>query len=409
MTTRIINQNDLSTAGFNTVADEWAVSSGLLFGGDGIGGPSTNAIYAAGAAGVLTGSYYYSVSFVTELGETDPWIGTPAKVTLAAQRMNLTNIPIGPSGVIARRIYRCVANEAQDKRMYFLAQISDNVTTTYVDNAEDNTLGGSPNWLPTNLGRISSANGAVVAAGGQSTALGALNQPGYAGIAIGYGSQSSGKAGLRNTSVGVYSLGAVTNGYRNTGLGTHAGNGITTGASNTLIGYGTGGTSGIVGGNFNTALGDSALGSNILTGNGNIAIGYSAMSSLTASVGGCVAVGMFAGKYASGNYQLFIDPTTVDRGSAANAQDAGLDWGQGAITANVKDQRRKINALTRLGSSMAATVADLPAASASLRGFRGHVTDATVAYTSANVGTTVAGGGSNVVPIFCNGTNWVIG
>jgi hypothetical protein len=32
-----------------------------------------------------------------------------------------------------------------------------------------------------------------------------------------------------------------------------------------------------------------------------------------------------------------------------------------------------------------------------------------VAYTSANVGSTVAGGGSNTVPVFCNGTNWVIG
>lgn len=53
-------------------------------------------------------------------------------------------------------------------------------------------------------------------------------------------------------------------------------------------------------------------------------------------------------------------------------------------------------------------VANLQAASAALRGYRGYVTDASVAYTSANLGSTVAGGGANVVPVFCNGTNWVI-
>jgi hypothetical protein len=57
----------------------------------------------------------------------------------------------------------------------------------------------------------------------------------------------------------------------------------------------------------------------------------------------------------------------------------------------------------------AGTVADLPAASATYLGIRAIVNDATAAYTSANVGATVAGGGANTVPVFCNGTNWVIG
>ncbi|MBN8486376.1 MAG: hypothetical protein J0M20_01385 [Burkholderiales bacterium] len=55
------------------------------------------------------------------------------------------------------------------------------------------------------------------------------------------------------------------------------------------------------------------------------------------------------------------------------------------------------------------TVANLPAASATYKGVRATVSDASAAYTSANVGSTVAAGGSNQVPVFCNGSNWVIG
>jgi len=54
------------------------------------------------------------------------------------------------------------------------------------------------------------------------------------------------------------------------------------------------------------------------------------------------------------------------------------------------------------------TVAALPAA-ASSQGQRRTVTDANVAYSSANLATTVAAGGANVVPVWCNGTNWLIG
>lgn len=53
------------------------------------------------------------------------------------------------------------------------------------------------------------------------------------------------------------------------------------------------------------------------------------------------------------------------------------------------------------------TVANLPVAGTA--GRRAIVTDASVAYTSTNVGATVLGGGSNTAPVFDNGTNWVIG
>ena len=53
-------------------------------------------------------------------------------------------------------------------------------------------------------------------------------------------------------------------------------------------------------------------------------------------------------------------------------------------------------------------VGALPAASAALAGTRAAVSDSNAAY-SGNAGATVAAGGSNVVPVFCNGTNWDIG
>jgi len=53
------------------------------------------------------------------------------------------------------------------------------------------------------------------------------------------------------------------------------------------------------------------------------------------------------------------------------------------------------------------TVAQLPAAATSV-GMRMVVSDSNAALT-AGIGATVATGGSNIVPVFCNGTVWQIG
>lgn len=51
------------------------------------------------------------------------------------------------------------------------------------------------------------------------------------------------------------------------------------------------------------------------------------------------------------------------------------------------------------------TVAGLPVAAAGNKGQRRHVTDAN----ATTFASTVAGGGANIVPVFSNGTNWIIG
>jgi hypothetical protein len=54
------------------------------------------------------------------------------------------------------------------------------------------------------------------------------------------------------------------------------------------------------------------------------------------------------------------------------------------------------------------TVATLPAASTAYKGSRATVSDANATCT-AGIGAVVAGGGANIVPVYCEGTAWRIG
>lgn len=54
------------------------------------------------------------------------------------------------------------------------------------------------------------------------------------------------------------------------------------------------------------------------------------------------------------------------------------------------------------------TVGTLPSAAANTRALA-FVTDSNLAFNSTNLGSTVTAGGSTLVPVFSNGTNWVIG
>jgi hypothetical protein len=53
------------------------------------------------------------------------------------------------------------------------------------------------------------------------------------------------------------------------------------------------------------------------------------------------------------------------------------------------------------------TVATLPTASATLKGSLAYVTDATLTIITG-LGLAPTGGGSNIVPVFCDGTNWLV-
>lgn len=370
--------------------------------------PVTNLSAAAGAAGALTGAYYYSVAFLLSDGTvTPPWPGTATVVNVTSQRIELTSIPVSPSSkVVGRVLLRTAATPPDNKAYFVLTTISDNTTTTYSDNALDGTLTIPANWLGTSSGVMNSDSSRVI--GGlseqsQALAFGMDSNAGYASVHIGFSAGKDNTIGRRNTSVGVYSHENITSGYENAALGTHAGGGITTGTGNVHVGCYAGGAT-TTPGNFNVVVGNgAATGNGATTGNGHVAIGYRALYSVN-TADQCVGVGYFAGQWANASRQLFID--NVSRANIAGAQDSGLVYGKGESTAQT--QVLHFNAATRVGWG-SATVAQLPAAAAGLKGFRAWVGDASVAYTSANVGSTVTGGGSNAVPVFCNGTNWVIG
>lgn len=363
--------------------------------------PISNLTAAVGAAGSLTGTYRYTVTYVLDDGsETEPWPGTASSVSPSSQRVNLTSIPVSSSArVVGRRIYRTVASAVDPKDYYFLAEISDNVTTTYTDNIADGSLGAPVNWLGSASGTITNEVGRVAAGIGpqQSVAIGSGSNAGYATTSIGFEAGRDTTSGRRNVWVGTYAGAALTTGYENTGIGVHAGDSLTTGVGNTFVGFDSG--SNTITKNFNVAVGHQAMNASGETGSGNVAVGYRALGSIN-TADQCLGLGYFAGRYANNSRQVFID--VVDRTNITNAQNVGLIYGKGESTAIA--QVLHINALTRIGPP-SVTVAMLPAASAGLTGYRAFVTDAN-ATTFASI---VAGGGSNGVPVYCDGANWRIG
>ena len=102
----------------------------------GLTAPSSAPSVGVGAAGSLTGDYYYRVSFVYKGSESNASTAS-SKVSPASQKVNLTNIPIGGSGCTQRKLYR---TKAGGLVYYELATINDNTTTTYEDNDVDDLL-----------------------------------------------------------------------------------------------------------------------------------------------------------------------------------------------------------------------------------------------------------------------------
>lgn len=89
------------------------------------------------------GKHYYCYTWVDKYGETLPkankilWID----VTDRPAKVNVTNIPVGGNTVIARNIYRTLADATADDPMYYVGTIPDNTTTNIVDDVADADLG----------------------------------------------------------------------------------------------------------------------------------------------------------------------------------------------------------------------------------------------------------------------------
>ena len=92
------------------------------------------------------GYYEYAVTFVTANGETPAGTRRSITTTSGNQKVDLSAIPVGPSGGTKRRIYRTAAGGGALKLVH---EIVDNVTTTYLDEIPDASLGAAPPTLNT--------------------------------------------------------------------------------------------------------------------------------------------------------------------------------------------------------------------------------------------------------------------
>jgi len=102
--------------------------------------PEDKLTAAAGAGTGLTGGYKYKVTFVNASGESS--CGPDSEiVTVSNKDISLSNIPIGPAGTTARKIYR---TKAYGIVYYLVTTISDNTTKTYTDSTADTSLGAEP-------------------------------------------------------------------------------------------------------------------------------------------------------------------------------------------------------------------------------------------------------------------------
>ncbi len=103
---------------------------------------SCKAALVADAGGNVTiGAHYYAVVFT--VGGSDIINGAISNTVTADAshtKIALSNIPIGPTGTIQRKIYRTAAGAGTLK---LLDTISDNSTTTYTDNIADGSLGAT--------------------------------------------------------------------------------------------------------------------------------------------------------------------------------------------------------------------------------------------------------------------------
>jgi|GEM_PF-4429013 len=106
-----------------------------------ISAPSTAATLALVAGSNLgVGVYQYEVTYVMANGETTG--GTSASITTTAgnQAVNLTNVPVGPIGTTARKIYRTTVGGSTYK---LLTTLNDNTTTIFSDTTADAGLGAT--------------------------------------------------------------------------------------------------------------------------------------------------------------------------------------------------------------------------------------------------------------------------
>jgi len=268
-----------------------------------VAAPTTAVTATAGSAGSISTSLRYFVSYVTADGETEPGLESSV-VTASSQRINITDIPIGPSGVTARKLWRAGVVGQNQVRLELVTTISDNTTTIYTDNAA--TLGGVYRSCRNTTGGYITINGdAVAVIGNDLTSFGIGNgvdpigpknsffgnsiavgcTTGYWNCLFGDESGHSITEGFENAFYGNHTGRATTTGWYNSAFGVASFRSNTTGINNSVFGFGALADS--TTGNSNTVLGTFAANKSA-TSNGFVAVGYNARRYLADGITDCL-------------------------------------------------------------------------------------------------------------------------
>jgi hypothetical protein len=95
-----------------------------------------------GAGNIDSGTHSYAYTFVSACGETLPSTGSldVTSISTVNGKVSISGILAGPTGTIARKLYRTEAGAGTYK---LLATIADNTTTTYDDDTADSGLGAA--------------------------------------------------------------------------------------------------------------------------------------------------------------------------------------------------------------------------------------------------------------------------
>jgi hypothetical protein len=103
--------------------------------------PGAPTLATATGSTLGVGAYKYQLTFVVG-GETSG--GTEASITTTSgnTNVNLTAIPLGPTGCTARGVYRTAVGGATGTEK-LVAYINDNTSTTYTDSLADGSLGAA--------------------------------------------------------------------------------------------------------------------------------------------------------------------------------------------------------------------------------------------------------------------------
>lgn len=286
----------------------------------------------------------------------------------------------------------------------------------------------------------------VLPLGNQAQPISAANE----NVRYGFKALNSVTTGVENTAIGWQALASTTTGNNNTGVGTGAGI-FLAGGSNNNVSIGVDSLRNMTGGSQNVSVGASALKSNTFATNFSTAIGANALlnwnsntpttnntaigngaalGATNASFANVTAIGNNAGSVLlSGSNNTIIGSgvasttlTTGARniliGTASNTDTAAsgtndsivigastgsTPWLTGSLTAAAPSA-----VFSGTVKTLVTVVASLPSAATAGAGATAFVTDASNSFI-VGLGLTVVGGGANKVPVYSDGTNWIIG